>query len=433
MGTNISVGIGTSSNKDSYKAAVEAAEMAKKECGGEPTFSIVYVDSDYKPKEVLKGINKILDKKWIGTSTDSQLVSNIGYYKGGISVLAINSPNLHFSVGYVENYKKNPKRSGEKSISRAIRGVEIDKYVDPYVQFRRVQTKAYDDIVRTPPYFILTLLAGVQIKKGIQEPGRETEFLEGIFNVTGPNVPIVGGSASSDLDKYLNKGIINVFHFADGKLLNNAAITVFVVSNLYFSVDVDHGYIESNVVALLTKMDKTGHEILEINSKPALEEYARLVGISKSELLKDPFKYTFQRPLGNIDTNGNIFIKEWMPNEDNKTMHSLMKLVPNTAVNIVNYDKKKPLDTIKNSFIAADQNVKAKNPALALIFNCCGRKPLLNDDIIKEMDSNKKKFSKVPSIGFHTFGEIGAKHNTPSQTVNQSLSTLLIYDTLLTE
>tara|TARA_Y100000310_G_scaffold139131_1_gene138362 strand:- start:16766 stop:18076 length:1311 start_codon:yes stop_codon:yes gene_type:complete len=431
--SRLKVGIGTSINEDAVLAADEAAKAAIQQCGGKPNFSIVYVDSKYNPKKVLKGFNGHLGKNWIGCSTDSQSISDVGYFKGGISVISIKSEHLHFGVGYVENYKKNPIKSGEAAIKKALDKVKIDQYLNPYVQFRRVQTKKFEDIVRTPPYFILSMLTGVQSVAGKQEPGRETGFVEGIFNVTGPNIPVIGGSASSDLDKFLKENKTNIFHFAEGKLLKNAAITVFVVSDLYFSTDVEHGYTKSKEIALVTKIDETGHEILEINNKPSLAEYARLVGITKEQLLKDPFKYTFQRPLGVIDTNGYIFIKEWMPNEDGKTMHSLMKVVENSAVNVVNYDKSKTIHTIKNCFDIANKRIKGKDPALALLFNCCGRKPLLGKDVKIELNSLVKKHPKLPTIGFHTFGEIGSKPNAPPETVNQSLSMLILYDALLTD
>jgi hypothetical protein len=88
---------------------------------------------------------------------------------------------------------------------------------------------------------------------------------------------------------------------------------------------------------------------------------------------------------------------------------------------------------MKNTFEEGNKEYRKKNPALALMFNCCGRKPLLDKDVVKEHVSLQKKFSKLPIVGFHTFGEVGAKPNVPSQTCNQSLSMLILYDNLLTE
>jgi hypothetical protein len=72
-GKNIQVGIGSSNNKDPYLAAKEAAEEALKECGKQPKFSIVYTNSEFDQKQILKGINEVLGKDWVGSSVDKQI------------------------------------------------------------------------------------------------------------------------------------------------------------------------------------------------------------------------------------------------------------------------------------------------------------------------------------------------------------------------
>ncbi len=433
-GKYINIGLGSSNKDDGYEAAKDAAQQAIKDKAEKPTMTIVYADSKYDAEKIAKGINEVIGTNWIGTSTDTQFTNLRGYYVGELTVLCIFSQHLHFGVGYVENYKKKPVQNGETAIKMAMEKVNRDQYMDPYVQFRRAQTKKYDDIVKTLPYFALLFINGIESIKGQNVPGRETEFLEGVFNITGPNIPIIGGSASSNLNDFLQKNVTNIFHFAEGKVLRHGAVVLFVVSNLYFAHNLSHGYIKTREVGVLTRLADDGHTIVEINGKPALEEYSRLVGIDVDDMVKDPFKYTFSRPLGIIDPNGNTYIKEAMPNKDKKTMHSVMKLAENSAVTIMDFDKNKTINSIRDGVAEADSFVKGgKPPALAFVFDCCGRKALLGEDVSVEVDSVTKKYKNTPLIGFHTFGEIGGKRNIACQTVNQSVSALLIYDRLFTE
>lgn len=432
-GKYISTAVGCSHDDDPATAAAEAVQNAKHDLGAEPSFTIVYIDSRYDPHKANKALTKELGtSNWVGCSTASQHVSGVGYYKGGITAVCLKSDHLHFGVSYKENYKKNATQNGEKVVHEALKQVQIDKQVDPYVQFRRMQTKSFEDIIKTPPYFIISFITGVEVVNGEQLPGYETEFIEGVKNVLGVNCPIVGGAVSSDLDSLL-KGKTNLFILADGKVLEHAALTVFVVSNLYFGLNVDHGYVNASRIGLVTKMDKTGHYILEINGKPAMDEYARLLGIDKEEVIKDPFKYTFEHPIGVIKDNDHLYIKEWMPVDDKKSIRVLNKIRENSVISIVDTDIKKTTQTLYYCTTEIDHYIKAKNPALVLIFNCVGRLPLLNDAVKEELKEVTRKYRGVDMVGFHTFGEIGAKHDSPAETVNQSAALIVLYDQLLTE
>ncbi|MBW2976121.1 FIST C-terminal domain-containing protein [Candidatus Woesearchaeota archaeon] len=430
---NLLVGIGIARGEDSYSTALKATQAAVKGLNKKPTFAIIFADSNYNEKEILKAGNKIFGTNWIGSSTDTQFTSVGGYKTNTITVVAISTEYMHFGVGVSDNYHKNPEKAGQNAVKEALNKVKVDQYIDPYVQFRRAQIKSYGDIVKTPPYFILTLICGVKFDKGKVVPGMETEFTEGIFREAGSNIPIIGASTSTDFEKYAKQKITNNFQFANGKLYYDAGIVVFVVSNLYFSHSFNHGYTVKDKVALINKVDKTGHIIEEINGQPAVEEYARILGVSVDELMKDPFKYTLPRPFGVLDTFGNVYIKEAVPNPDKKTMYSLIKLNNNSAVVVVNYDKKKTVQGVYDSIKEADKFDGDKDIALALVFSCCGRKALLGKNVGAEIDFARKRYKKTPIIGFHTFGEIGGKMDKASQVCNQSVSTLLIYNKLLTE
>jgi len=431
-GKRILVGMGHSCSKDPYKAAGEAAKKALKSCP-KPDISIVYTNAYYEQEEFLRGINDVLGSNWIGISTDKIFTSHAGYDpKITIAVLSISSDYIHFSISIADNYRKNPRKAAFEAAKKAVEGIRADKYVDAYIQFTRTKKRDYSSIIRNPPYFLLTFISGVKIINGKTFAGNEAEFILGLLEYTGPDVPIFGGSASSSLEDYMQNKADN-YQFANGKVYKDAAIVVFVVCNLHFTTLVQHGYVSTKDFAAITKLDKTGYEILEINGKEPVAEYTRLLGASRQEYFKNPSKYTFSRPFGLVQADGTTYVKEALPNTDKKTLHSNFQLHPNSIMNILQFDKRNTLETLKNSVDEMLKDKKGKSPALALFCSCSGRRPLAKDIERKDLANLRKKYPKLPFFGFYSFGEVGSTKLTSAQSHSQTVTSLVIYNELLTE
>ncbi|MEK6974661.1 MAG: FIST N-terminal domain-containing protein [Nanoarchaeota archaeon] len=432
---HISVGVGASKNKDSYLAAVDAAKQALAECKtNQPTFSFVFVDSRYEPIKVLKGINKILGtKNWVGCSTDRQLNNKIIYTDDPvITVISIKTEYMHFGVGAVENYRKDSFNKGVKAIKEAISKVKVDQYIAPYIQFRRAQIKDYTDIVKTPPYFILSFMSGTYYINKNVVMGKETEFIEGFLSVTGANIPVFGSVSNSDFGEFM-KGKGKNFQYANGKLLKDGGIAVFVVSSLYFSHALEHGYKETDIVAMITKVDKSGHIVEQINGKPSVDEYCRLVKIKKEDFLKNPYKYTLTKSLAVIDSGGQNYIKAMGTTPDGKYLFSQAKLPPKVAVTLVNFDKKKVIEAATSAVSNANRAVSNQNIAFVWISSCSARRAVLGIETKKEALGIMNAFKNVPFFGFYTFGEIGSNKARTCQLNEQTITLLTVYDRLLTQ
>ena len=428
---NINVGTCVSSKESGVDAAKEAAEVAVKECGMQPDFSIVYVDSRYNPDEICGGINSILGTNWVGCSTDRQFSDKMTIAKEKtVMVMSIKSNYLHFGVGAVENYRKDPKAAGQKAIKEAIATFKKDEYVNPYVQFRRAQTKSYSEIVRTPPYFIITFLSGTMFENKKIILGKENDFLSGIFDTVGANIPVFGSVSNSDFDKFMKEAEGKNYQFANGKVLKGGAITLFVSSSLLFSYGLEHGYKETNISGLITKVID-GQIVVEINGKPAIDEYCKMIGVNKEDFLKDPYKYTLARSIAIMDVQGNTYIRAMGITPDKKYLFSQAKLPARAAFNIVEYEEKSAINAASNALKLA--NNEKEQIAFALISSCSSRKALLGDKIKDEISAVKKVHGKFPFMGFYTFGEIGSNINCTCLLNEQSVTLLVVYDKLLSE
>ena len=156
-GKYISIGIGDSSESDSYRAAMQAARDSMDEIGKAPTFSIVYTKAEADQHKIAEGINKIIGTNWVGLSTDKQFNSSSKYRKDtAVSVVSLYSKYLHIGIGVAQDYRKNPRRAAVKATLDAMRSVKRERTMDAYIQFTRTQKQTYENIVKTPPYFILS-------------------------------------------------------------------------------------------------------------------------------------------------------------------------------------------------------------------------------------------------------------------------------------
>ncbi len=426
-GKYISIGIGSSKNKDPYKAGIESAKECIKQIGAKPNFSIVYTNSKFDQDKIAAGINATLGTSWVGLSADKQFTSNHAYDKNTVvSIFAISSKYLHFGVSIANNYRKDPKKAAFKATLEAMKKVQGDKYIDAYVQFTRTKKQQYVNIVKTPPYFILTFVSGAQFINKKPVAGGEIEFVNGILEAAGPHIPVFGGGAGSDFEDYLYKGTGKNYQFAYGKAYTNSGVVVFAISNLYFENNVKHGYVTTDQFAAITELDKTGYEILNINGKEAIKEYCRLIKIQKEKYLKDPFKYSLMRPFGLIALDGSAYIKEALPNDDGKSFHSTLKLHKNAIMNILKYDTKKHLMTMNELL---DESRKGK--IIAALFCTCSTRRLLTKGEEKRVTESLKKKYKIPFIGMYNFSEIGSTKTNSAQVHGETVTSLVLYDELL--
>ncbi len=423
----VKVGVGYSENHDAYQAAVNAATDALNEAG-ESSFSIVYVNDKIDPAEALKGFNHVLGTNWVGISVDKMFNHKAGYNQNlTISVTCINSEYLHFGIGVADEYRKDPLNQAKKATAHAFKTVKADEHIDSYVQYIRTKKHDYSKIVKTPPYFILSYLSGVKVVNGKEIPGEESEFVQGIVDYVGPHVPVFGGSASSDLNEYMH-GRADNFQFAEGKLYRNAAIVVFAISDLYFEIHSEHGYDMTKRFALVTKLGDNGYEIQELNHHEPCKEMARLLGLSKSEYLKNFGDYMFREPFGIVKEEGRSTIKEVLPHPNQKSLQSNFKLQENAVLNVLKFNERKTLHTMDNIFKKTSKN---HDIALGLFCVCSGRRPLIKNIETKEVYRLQKH--KLPFFGFFSFGEIGSTESTPAESHSQTVTALIINNTLLTE
>lgn len=229
---------------------------------------------------------------------------------------------------------------------------------------------------------------------------KEEAINERIGDLT--NISFVGGSAGDDL------AYEQTFVFANGKVYGNAAVLALIESNASFEAVKTQSFESTGKELVVTKSDEKNRAVLEFNGKPAVSEYAKMVGATPNEVQnyfsKNPVGIVFQndvfvRSPQNIDGGRMIFrcnIKEGM---------ALQVL---ESKNIVDYTR----SDLNNAM------AKQKNAAAIINFNCILRTLELKEK--KQTDAYGALFNDVPTVGFSSYGESYIGH------VNQT-STILVF------
>lgn len=426
---NIKIGIGQSESADEEVAVEDAFKEALLDFKDEPSFCIVYTDYNLDQKKIARLVNAKIGTNWVGMSVDKHINSKHAFSENvKFSVLCIKSDYVQFSVAVAEKLSKKPKEKAKKAIKEAIKNMHSKKELHSYVAFSRMKSGDYESLIDDKHFLTLCFLGSTYIKNGKEHSGSEIDFVEGLVEFLGVGVPIFGGGAGSDVNDLFHEGKGQNYQFGNGRVYQDAGVVVFCVTDLHLRMSITHAYKRTDKFATVTKLSSDGYEILELNGKEAVSEYARMIGTSKSAYLKNTAKYSLERPFGLIGMDGKTYVKEVILNEDNKSFHSRQKTYPNTLVNIMQLDQTK----IENGFANTVKELRKEGkPALLFVSNCATRRYLMKERAQNIHAGDVKAAGNVPFFGGFVFSEIGQNRTSRPMVQSESLTFLALYDKFL--
>ena len=128
------------------------------------------------------------------------------------------------------------------------------------------------------------------------------QLVHGIYRITGPRVPTVGGAAGDELK------FRQTFVFHDDKALENGAVAVWIASEHPLRVVTRHGWKPVGVPMLVTRAHGTA--IAEFGGRPAAAAYEQQLGLAPGELSVENFWGTsIFHPLGLLQPDGSQVIR----------------------------------------------------------------------------------------------------------------------------
>ena len=229
--------------------------------------------------------------------------------------------------------------------------------------------------------------------------GQEEKINERIGDLT--NVSFIGGSAGDDL-KFEKTHI-----FANGKAYSNAAVMALLKCNTEFDILKTQSFKSTNQKVVVTKADELTRTIIELNGKPAVEEYTSLVGVDKANAAT-----AFARkPVGLVAGN-DFFVRSPQKTDGNK------------LVFYCSVKEGMKLDVLESQDIVEDteKDLEAKMAEFGSVSAILNVNCILRTLELKEKNQTRAYgdlFKDIPTVGFSSYGESYIGH------INQTAVMLL--------
>ena len=230
------------------------------------------------------------------------------------------------------------------------------------------------------------------------------DFMKGLESLLPHNVPILGGAAADnfecertvvvDKDGTYDHGVVALGLYGESLVVQS--------NSSYFD--------QEGSVLEITKVDE--NKVLEINGKPAAQEYKKLLnveeGLEQSAASTAPFIF--------LDAQDNpLYCRAVIQilEEENALLFSLQ----------IPLGKCKVIDLSEGGLLLKDaqrtvSGVTDPRNEFAYIINCCARRGPIGDLSSAEARVMHDALNQSPVMGFYSFAEIGRSSQTTQNIVN---------------
>jgi two-component sensor histidine kinase len=412
MGMYIETGVGKAvTGKDNEMGRKAAAEALAQLHNFRPTLTVVFVSSELDIEEVNRGVAEIIgDCPVIGTSTAGEIAD--GYLTRSVVVAVIASPHLRVRVGIGKHVASDYK----KAVKQALTGADVAEYFSSEHPLHQMLHMSTSKRAGVSPVLLIVFSPGATMSQVSLSHDIHSELRKTSVN----RIPIFGGSSSDYFHFESNYQIVNNVVYSDAIALAS------VEAEILFGLGTAHGFSPTTKRALITKA--SGHIVHELDSRPAVEICANLLGIP-IDRLGDGVLWFSQFPFGTTDVYGNslLCVPERVLPDGSIQFGPLMSNDQVLTLMRANRD-----DIVHAGLTAYNKAVRQgglRKPSFAMMCSCALRKRLMGSDESKEMDLIRKR-TKIPLCGFYTFGEQGISDDGLPVFLNQSVSTLVFSDEL---
>lgn len=248
-----------------------------------------------------------------------------------------------------------------------------------------------------------------------------SDLVTGLNESVNQNILITGGLAGDSGNfKYTLVGL------NEEPISGNIVCIGFYGKNILINHGCDGGWDSFGVERTVTKADK--NKLIEIDSINALDLYKKYLGNNVLYLPASALLF----PLSiTIPNQQHSLVRTILSiNNEEKSMTFAGNLPIGSKVKLM----KGNLDNIKNAASIAAQHAmsnSAKQPKLALLISCVGRKLVLKNRVDEEIEAVKDILPPTTLIaGFYSYGEIAPFNNQKSCQLHNQTMTITTFDEL---
>jgi len=363
-------------NKDPREAVAELKSALN--C---PDMAVVvfFCSIDYNLDQLGAELKASFDCPIIGCTTAGE-IGPLGYHDHTITAFSIESKLLRVYPNFIPDIST----CDAAEIERVVGEVTIQV------------NEARAELPGAKPFGFL-LIDGLTAK--------EEQVIGQLYHALG-NVPLVGGSAGDGAH------FEQTWVYFEGVFYTKAAVFTLFATPLPFEIFRTQHFVPSNSKLVITQARPEERIVLEINGKPAAQEYARCLGLDKDNLTSEIFA---MHPVM-LKLGGEYYVRSVMQMLDDGTLKFACAIDEGLVLTMA--EGVDMIENLRDSLEALQQRI---NPQVIIGCECYFRKIEVLEKDIK--DSMGRIMARHNVIGFHTYGEqINSVH------VNQTFTGVAIGD-----
>ncbi|MDD5155455.1 MAG: FIST N-terminal domain-containing protein [Candidatus Omnitrophica bacterium] len=392
----MSIGIGLSTEKDSFLATKDALQRAIKNIRQERVdLAIIFSSIEFAHSRTVKTINSLLGPVPVVGCTSAALICNEGIFKHGIAIMLLNFPQgVYFkTASAAEINSKNAFEAGEELGEKLNLG------------FKDIQRRL-----------------AIILSDGLMEDG--SGFIYGIQEKLGGNFPIVGASASDNL-RFLRTMI-----YSHQEVITNAACGILWGGSLNFGLGIKHGWKPLGKPRHVTKAE--GNIVYEIDGAYAAKLYEEYLACDVAQLKKELKIVSIFYPIGvYLADKEEYLVRNILAIRNDGALVCQGNIPSDSQIRLMIGTKESCLAAAREAAGQAKKALVSGKAEFVLMFDSISRYMLLGRDAVKELEIVKNEFgSGVPVLGFYTYGEQGplsaVSYQGKAYSHNQTITLLAI-------
>jgi len=362
------LGVGSSSLRDSASAGAEAARSASGALVT-PALVIVFASDAHDLPTLIGAISDVVgDAPLIGCSTAGE-ISGRGAKDSTVVVVALGGSGFSIATTSATGIAGRLHEAGAEVASCLAS-------------------------VAARPHRVLMLLSD-----GLS--GDQQQLVRGAYSVAGAEVPLVGGCAGDDLK------MRRTHQFHGRQVLEDSVVAAAIASNAPLGIGARHGWIPVGDPVLVTS--SAGNRVFTLADRPALDVYLERLGVEEPAR-SSPAEFTrfaITHPLGIRRRTGEEVRFVGEANFVDRSLGCIANVPQGGLAWFMTGDDDSVLLATDAACADALRSLGDLPPLGFIAFDCIGRRGVLGDQgVRKEIDRISSRSGGAPVAGFYTYGEI---------------------------
>ncbi|MBF0460773.1 MAG: FIST C-terminal domain-containing protein [Magnetococcales bacterium] len=277
--------------------------------------------------------------------------------------------------------------------------------------------------------------AGVEIGNALSRPGLRalllfapglavngSALLAGLQSVVGQEQLILGGLACES-------GVIRetLVMTATGSSAHQVVAVGLYGAQLVIRCCSRGGWVPFGPLRQVTRCQ--GNLLLELDGEPAMDLYFRYLGEYAKEFPESGLRFPFEMyPSATSDVSDGVIRTVLGSDPQSKGLILGGDINPEGCLRLMHVTTAKLVDGARQAADGVLGNMAATTPGLGLLISCVGRKLILGERIVEEVEAVQNRLGRHHTVaGFYAHGEIGPIGATPSCALhNQTMTIALI-------